>query len=319
MPKIDHHNAPLIAAAWAVFAVLCFSTNDVLVKVMAGGLPLYQVMFVRTVVGLIFIVAVLVPITGETLRTTRLRSHMLRGLCVLLANFLFFLGLAAMPLAEATAIFFVSPFLISAFSSWFLGEKVGPRRWLAIAVGMVGVLIVLRPGSQAFQLAALLPLLAAVAYALLHTMTRFLGATENATAMAFYIQMTFLAISASAGLALGDGRFDTFDHPSAEFLLRAWTWPTTRDLILMSLLGVTSSVGGYAIGQAFRKSEAAFVAPFEYIAMPIAVFWGLTVFGEWPDNTALAGIALILASGLFLVWREAIVKRRAALDGPRRL
>ncbi len=318
MQSPDASNAPLVAAAWAMLAVICFSGNDMLVKLMASDLPLYEVMFVRTVVGLIFIVAVLAPITRETLRTQRLRGHILRGLCVLFANFLFFLGLAALPLAEATAIFFVSPFLISAFSSWFLGEHVGPRRWMAIALGMVGVLIVLRPGTQAFQLAALFPMLAAIAYALLHTMTRFLGSTENATAMAFYIQLTFLLISGTAGLAFGDGSLDAYDHPSAEFLFRAWTWPMSGEWLLMSILGVTSSLGGYAIGQAFRRSEAAFVAPFEYIAMPIAVFWGLVIFGEWPDAMALSGIAIIIASGLFLVWREALAKRRAVLDAPKR-
>jgi drug/metabolite transporter (DMT)-like permease len=253
------------------------------------------------------------------LRTQRLKMHLLRGCCVVFANFCFFIGLAAMPLADAVAVFFVSPLIITVFSVVFLGETVGPRRWMAIAMGMIGVLIVLRPGTAAFQIASLLPLVAAFGYATLHILTRRIGATENATAMAFYIQLTFIFVSGSASLVTGDGRYEVFDHPSMEFLFRAWAWPGTRDIVLMMMLGVTSALGGFTISQAYRRSEAAFVAPFEYAAMPMAVFWGLTVFGEWPDGVAWAGIGLIMVSGLVLIWREAVARRYATLDGPTRL
>lgn len=310
-----------LGALWAIVAMLCFSTNDVLVKFLSGDYPLYQVIWFRTVFGLTFILAVIVPITGSLsmLRTTRLRTHMIRGLCVVFANLCFFLGLAAMPLAEAVAIFFISPLLITVFSVIFLGETVGPRRWAAIGMGMVGVLVVLRPGTSAFQIAALLPLVAALGYATLHMMTRKIGISENTTSMAFYIQFTFFLFSSVAALLTFDGRFDTFDHPSLEFLFRAWVWPTPFDLLLMAALGLTSSLGGFTISRAYSRSEAALVAPMEYIAMPMAVFWGLTVFGEWPDAFAWAGIGLIMLSGLVLIWREAVARRRAALDAPARL
>jgi drug/metabolite transporter (DMT)-like permease len=313
MTLTDAERSTPVGAIWALVAVLCFSTNDVLVKFLSGGYPLYQLIFFRTLFGLAFILAVLVPLTGGSLsmlKTRRLGTHIARGACVVFANFCFFLGLAAMPLAEAVAIFFISPLAISVFSVIFLGETVGPRRRAAIAAGMLGVLIVLRPGTEAFQLAALLPLVAAFGYATLHILTRKIGGTENATAMAFYIQVTFFFFAGSAGLFLGDGRYETFDHPSMEFLLRAWVWPSGFDLVLIGLLGITSSLGGFTISQAYRRSEAAYVAPFEYAAMPLAVFWGLSIFGEWPDIWAWTGIALIMLSGLILVWREAVAHRR---------
>ena len=300
-----------VGALWALVAVVCFSTNDLLVKFLSGGYPLYQLIFFRTVFGLVFILAVLVPLTGgslSVLKTRRLGVHLLRGGCVVFANFCFFLGLAAMPLAEAVAIFFVSPLIISVFSVIFLGETVGPRRWGAIAAGLVGVLIVLRPGTEAFQAAALLPLVAAFGYASLHILTRKIGGTENATAMAFYIQATFLIFAGTAGAFLGNGRFETFDHPSLEFLFRAWVMPTGPDVALVVVLGITSALGGFTISQAYRRSEAAFVAPFEYAAMPLAVLWGLAVFGEWPEPAAWAGIGLIMTSGLILIWREAAAR-----------
>lgn len=311
-----------VGALWALVAVVCFSTNDVLVKFLSGEYPLYQLIFFRTVIGLTFIFAVLVPMTGGlgTLRTKRIWIHVARGACVVFANFCFFLGLAAMELAEAVAIFFISPLIISVFSIIFLRETVGPRRWAAILLGLVGVLIVLRPGTEAFQTAALLPLAAAFGYATLHILTRMIGGTENATAMAFYIQMTFLVFSGTAGAILGNGQFETYDHPSLEFLFRAWVWPGGFDMSLVVLLGITSSLGGFTISQAYRRSEAAFVAPFEYAAMPLSVIWGLMIFGEWPDAFVWLGIALIMISGLVLIWREALSRRRnPAATQPKRL
>jgi drug/metabolite transporter (DMT)-like permease len=320
MTLSETDRATPVGALWALVAVLCFSTNDVLVKFLSGGYPLYQLIFFRTLVGMAFILTVLVPLTGGlgVLRTRRIGTQLLRGACVVFANFCFFLGLAAMPLAEAVAIFFISPLAISVFSVIFLGETVGPRRWAAIGCGLLGVLVVLRPGSEAFQPAALLPLLAALGYATLHILTRKIGGTENATAMAFYIQITFFFFAGGAGLILGDGRFETFDHPSLEFLFRAWVWPTGGDLGLIVLLGITSALGGFTISQAYRRSEAAFVAPFEYAAMPLAVLWGLVIFGEWPDAPAWLGIALIMASGLTLIWREAVAHARVR-TAPKRL
>ena len=323
MSLTDAERSTPVGAFWALVAVLCFSTNDLLVKFLSGGYPLYQLIFFRTLFGMAFILTVLVPLTGSLgmLKTRRLGTHLMRGACVVFANFCFFLGLAAMPLAEAVAIFFISPMAISAFSIIFLKETVGPRRWAAIAMGLVGVLVVLRPGTEAFQGAALLPLVAAFGYAMLHILTRKIGDTENATAMALYIQVTFFVIAGTAGLFLGNGQFETFDHPSLEFLFRAWVWPTGYDLMLIVLLGITSSLGGFTISQAYRRSEAAFVAPFEYAAMPLAVFWGLVVFGDWPDLPAWLGIVLIMASGLVLIWREAVSHRRqkASASRPKRL
>ena len=271
--------ATTAGAFWALLAMLCFSTVDVLIKFLSDGYPLYQLVFIRTMFGLAVVLFIMVPLTGaySMLKTKRLGLQIARGLCVVFANFAFFLGLAAMPLAEAVAIFFISPLVITVFSVVFLGEQVGPRRWAAIAVGLIGVLIVLRPGTAAFQVAALLPLVAAFGYAMLHIITRKIGDTEHATTLVFYAHLTFLAASAVAGLALGNGRFDTFDHPSMVFLFRSWVWPGGFDLFLLAVLGIATSLGGFAISEAYRRSEAALVAPFEYVTMPLAIAWGLVV------------------------------------------
>ncbi len=309
----------LIGSTSALIAVVCFSINDMAVKFLSDGYALHQVVLLRSVIGMAILLAVLMPLAGgaPALRTRRLGMHLLRAACVVFANMTFFLGLAALPLAEGVALFFVSPLVITVFSVIFLKERVGPRRWAAIAVGFLGVLVVLRPGTEVFQPAALLPIAAAVGYAALHMLTRYIGKTESALAMSFYIQLSFIVISAGLGLFMGDGRFSGTGDASLDFLFRAWTTPETSDWLVLLLVGAASSFGGFFISQAYRVAEAAVVAPFEYVAMPLAVLWGLLVFGEWPDAVAVAGIALILASGLYMIWREARVRHAEVPQTPR--
>ena len=310
MKTIIQGNTILFGSLSAVIAVFCFSTNDVAIKFISKDYALHLVVLIRSLVGLIVLFLFIVPLSGgiKVLYTNRLGLHLLRGFCVVFANITFFLGLAALPLAEGVAIFFISPLLITIFSVVFLKEIVGPRRWAAVTLGLIGVLVILRPGSATFQTASLLPLSAAFGYATLHMLTRYIGKTESAASMSFYIQLTFLAVCLILGLIIGDGKFAGWNDPSLEFLFRAWSWPSSDHYSILILIGTTSAFGGFFISQAYRISEAAVVAPFEYIALPIAIFWGVIVFGEFPDKTTFIGIALILGSGLYIIWRETILK-----------
>lgn len=310
----------VIGISSAIGAAVCFSVNDMGVKFLSGDYPLHEVILLRASIGMIVLLAVLVPLQGGTsnLRTRRLAMHILRGLCVVFANMMFFLGLAAMPLADAAAIFFVSPLIITAFSVIFLGEKVGPRRWLAVGIGMLGVIVVMRPGSSAFQIASLLPLAAAVGYAFLHILTRRIGDTESALAMTFYIQLTFIVVSGAIGLGFGDGRLAGSGDPSLEFLLREWVMPARKDIWVLIMIGCASTFGGFLISQAYRLCEAGLAAPFEYIALPLAIFWGFIIFGEWPDKMTWIGVAMIIAGGLYMVWRETRVSQTIVAEEPTR-
>lgn len=306
MTATETRRTNLIGALCALVAAVCFSVNDVGIKYLSGDYALHQVVLIRAVVGTVFFMVFILPFSGglRVFRTRRPGAHLLRGMCVVLANTSLFLGLAAMPIADAVAVFFISPLVISVFSVLFLGEHVGPRRWISIAIGFVGVLIIVKPGTSAFQVAALLPMLAATLYATMHIIARRVGGTESAATMALYIQITFLVASAAVGLAIGDGRYADQSHPSLAFLFRAWGPIDPGDYALLAALGISGVLGGFFISQAYRISEAAFAAPFEYASMPMAIIWGVTVFGTWPGKSAWIGIALILASGLYLVWRE---------------
>ena len=308
-----------LGAICAAISVVFFSINDVAIKFLSGGYALHQVVLIRSLIGLLLVVVVIAPLTDgwAIARTKRLKMHMFRGLCVVFANMTFFLGLAAMPLADAVAIFFISPLVITIFSVLFLGESVGPRRWAAIAVGFIGVLIMMRPGTDAFQVASILPLAAAFCYAGIHIITRRIGGTETAATMAFYIQIMFIVVCLAMGLAVGDGRFGDQLDPSLAFLLRAWSWPLVADYPVFAIIGIGIATAGYLISQAYRVAEASFIAPFEYLALPMSVVLGMLIFAEFPDAWDYLGMALILGAGLFTIWREARVKP-VALQRPLR-
>jgi len=310
--------ATQLGALCASISVIFFSINDVAIKFLSGGYALHQVVLIRSAIGLLVIICFIAPFTSgwALARTKRVKMHMARGLLVVFANMAFFLGLAAMPLADAVAIFFISPLVITLFSVLFLGEAVGPRRWAAIGIGFLGVLVMMRPGTEAFQVASLLPLVAAFCYAGLHVLTRKIGATESAATMAFYIQIMFIIVGLGFGLIVGDGRFADQSDASLAFLFRAWNWPDPADFPVFLILGIGIAIAGFLISQAYRVAEASFVAPFEYLALPISVVWGMIVFDEFPGAWDYLGMALILGSGLFAIWRDS--QKKAVLQRPLR-
>lgn len=286
-------------------------TQNMVVKLLSTDYPLHEIMLVRSVVVIIVLLLIFLPLEGGlgTLRTNRLAIHLLRGLGIVIANFAYFMGLASMSLAETQAIFFVAPLLITIFSAVFLKEYVGIRRWAAAFVGLAGVMIIMKPGSELFRLASILPLVGAFAYAVVNISTRVIGQTENATTMTIYVQATFVIISSAVGLILGDGGYVNGD-PSVDFLLRAWIAPTATDLLLMGAIGVSTAVGVYLLFQGYRLAEASLVAPFEYIGIPLSIFWGIVAFKDYPDTAVWIGIILIVGAGLYTIYRESISRRK---------
>ena len=290
-----------------VFGMIVLSLQDSLIKWMSGDFPLHQIIVTRSCIAVVLTVYFAHLEGGiRLLRTRRLPLQLARGMLMVGGAVGYFLALAAMPLAVAAAIFFVAPLFITMLSVPFLGERVGPVRWAAVAAGMAGVAIMLRPGEGLIEIAALLPIGAALCYAMMQMLTRRLGGTERASSLAFYMHVCFIAVGAVFGLAAGDGRFATGGHPSLDFLLRAWVWPGVFDAFLMLSCGFLIAVAGYLLAQAYRLAEATLLAPFEYTALAFAVLWGVLGWGDWPDATAFLGIALIAGSGLFVFYRETL-------------
>lgn len=302
----------LLGILCVVAAVTISSTQDMAIKWLSGGYPLHEIVFIRAAVAICVTLAVFVPLECgyANLLSKRWRLHMVRGGAIVVGNMCFFTALASMPLAETVAVFFTAPLIITLLAVPVLGETIRWRRMTAVLVGLLGAVIIIRPGSDTFQIAAILPLVAAVAYSSMQMMTRKLGTAEKASVMAFYIQLMFLLASSVFWLIAGDGRFAGSGDPSVEFLLRAWVWPTPQDWAIIGAVGFFNAFGGYLISQGYRVSEAGLVAPFEYVAIPLSVFWSIYMFGERPDFWAWFGIALICGAGLYVALREGRQVRR---------
>lgn len=308
---IGARNNPTVGIVFVLLAMFCISINDMLIKHMSGSYPLHQMVFARSVIGIAFSL-VMVQFEGGfgILRTRAPGLHLLRGLLIVTANMAFFTALAVIPLADATALFFAAPLFITVLSIPLLGEKVGPRRIAAVLIGFVGVVIMLRPGmavpeTAPNRLVLLLPVLGALAYALMQILTRRLGIASQASAMAVYIQGTFILVSLGFWLVAGDGRFATgVEDPSIRFLLRAWRWPEPEDRLWFLLLGANSAIIGYSLSQAYRSADAATVAPFEYVALPLAIMWGWLIWGDLPGIQVALGIVFIVGAGLYVFLRE---------------
>ncbi len=303
------HNTQGILCLIAAVAFLIVS--DSIIKWLSPRLALHEIMLFRSLFAMI-VVAIIIKLEGgfKILKTARPAMHCIRGSMLVLANMFFFLGLASMPFAETISLFFTAPLFICLLSQPVLGERVDLSRWLVILLGLAGVIIMVRPGAEVFSLTSLLPIFAALSYACMQMMTRKLGMQDKAGTMTFYMQIAFIIISVVIGLGIGDGRFNTSDNQTLDFLLRAWVWPGIEDFKLLALCGLMVSIGGYLLSQAYRMGRAAIVAPFEYSAMPFALVVGYYLWGDWPDPISFAGSGLIIFSGLLIVYLENRASRK---------
>ncbi len=302
-------NRPALGILFICIGTIAISVNDLLIKVLSGGYPLHQMVFIRSAIGLLFTIGILFAEGGpRILRTSTPGVHLLRGVLVVLANMTFYAAVAVLPLAQATALFFVAPLFITLLSIPLLGERAGPLRIGAVIVGLIGVLIMQQPWNtnlEVSRLVLLLPVLAAALYALMQVLTRRLGVTTQASAMAIYIHGTFLAVSAGFFIFAGDGRFaQGATDDSVIFLLRAWAWPADGDWLIFIGLGLCAGIVGYCLSASYRLADAAVIAPFEYVGLAMAILWGWAIFGDWPTTATWAGCALILGAGIFVFFRE---------------
>jgi drug/metabolite transporter (DMT)-like permease len=185
-----------------------------------------------------------------------------------------------------------------------LGEKVGPRRWLALIVGFVGVLFVVRPGSVTFNIGSIFILISVLFYAFSVMITRKLQTTDSSATMAYYSSLVYLvAAFILAPLAIVVGEIPDA-HSSIAFLFRAWSMPTLLDGIIMSGLGLVWASGMYFMARAYSLALASVAAPFEYVSLPISVMWGFVIWQEVPTLMTLTGAFLTLSSGMYILYRE---------------
>ena len=261
--------------------------NDGLVKALAESYPTGQLLFLRGLFVWPWILVYAMRTGGlGTLRIHNVQGQALRGLCVIGSSFLFVNGLRHLSLADAIAVSFTGPLFITAMAPLILGERVGWRRWLAVLVGFAGVLFMLRPGGDALQWAILFPLGAAICGGLRDLITRRISGTETTVAV--------LAVTTSVVLLSG--------LATAPFT--AWVEIQSAHLGMFIASGILVAIAHTLMIEAFRRGEAALVAPFKYSSLLWGTLIGFLMFGDLPDRWTIVGAVIIVAAGLYVLHRE---------------
>jgi len=305
MNNRTRRNSNIWGAVSLLSAMLIFSLQDITVKWIGGNYPVLEIVVFRSLIAL--------PCTFFFLRyegirglptTRRSGLEYIRGVFLFLSFTTYMMGLAALPLADIAAIRNSGPLMITLLSVVWLGEKVDLRRWIALFVAFIGVLLIVKPGSATFNLGSIFVLMATVFYALNVMLTRKLQTTDSSATMAYFSSLVYLVISfILAPLASIIGEIPGA-HPSIAFLFHHWSTPTLLDFVIMSGLGLVWAAGMYFVARAYSLAPASVVAPFEYAPLLINILWGFFLWREVPTLTTLAGAFLTLSSGIYILYRE---------------
>ncbi len=286
---------PIKAIVLAVSATVLFGSSDTISKHLSGSLPIVEFIWIRYV---LFLITAACLVRRRSILPRNPGLQITRGLCVVGSSILFVYGVRQMTMAQATTISFLSPLLITILSIPLLGETVGPRRWAAVAVGMLGMLVVVRPGLGGFQPAALFGVASAFCWALALIITRKISNSDT--------PQTTVLWSAGIGTAV-----------LSLILPFQAIWPTPKQLGLSLVLGVLASGGQWVVILAHRIAPASLLAPFFYGQLLWVSVLGFLVFGNLPDIWTIVGATIIAASGLYTAHRERVRRqeRRRATPG----
>jgi drug/metabolite transporter (DMT)-like permease len=275
-------------------AMACFSCLNAMSKTLSATYPVIEIIWARYFFAFIFMLAMFLPRSGrELFRIRRLDTQVLRGLLLFFSSYLYFHGIAYLPLATAASISLSSPIIVTALSSRLLGEAVGARRWAAVGVGFVGALIVVRPGHAEFDWHILLIVASTVSSAFYQLFSRRYGQSERP--------------DASATVATIVGTVAASPFLPFEWLTPAWGW----DVVLFVGMGVMAGTGHYFLTIAYSQAPAAVVSPFNYTQLIGAALLGYLIFQDLPDLWTWIGAAVIISSGLYIGYRERVRYREA--------
>ncbi len=268
-----------------ILTMFLFSVLDAMAKEVAHRTDTVMAIWARYAGQTVAVTFLVAPRIRKVLKTGYPKLQLLRSVLLLIATTCFFFGFVTIGLANAAAIMSLNPVLITLGAALILGERFGPRRALGVAVALIGALIIIRPGTEVFSAAAFLPLCAAVAYSGYALATRFVGRDEDAWTSLFYTA-AFGAIILSLIVPF------------------FWVRPDPLAAFLMMILGGVGALGHFCLIRAYMAAEASAIAPFSYVGLLFAIFWGMIIFAEYPDGFTYLGALLIAVAGVYVWYRE---------------
>lgn len=291
--------------------------NDALIKIMSERLPLAEIVAVRAIISLLIVILFMRgwrSIVALDMKSIILFT--LRGMCLVVAMYLYFLGLASLPISIVVSIFFLSPIMITLLSAIILKEKIGTHRISAIIISVIGVLVIMRPGTASYQIEMFFALGAAISYALFQVMTRSLKSVGDLPALITIQHFCYLISSFPLLFFNIFGNWQVSDNQSIDFLLRSTRALSFTECLYLTICALTVLFLSISSSYAYRNSEASLVAPFEYVAIPVSVIWGIYIWGEWPELLSWLGMLLIFLGGVYAVYREHIQKQHISSHIP---
>ena len=304
---------PAIAASLMVGALAVLALQDGLVKLTSSDVSLWQFQMLRASCNLLLVAGLSHLIWGSMRpRPKRLWAVALRSLLLVGAMICFFGGIPFLSLAELAAGLYIFPLFIAVLSRVFLGEPVGPRRVVAILVGFTGTLLILKPGTEAFQPVSLMPVAAALCYACTILVTRRLCREESPVTLAYGVSIAFWTVGVLGLLVFSGNPFEDLAE-TWPYLFTGWR---EIDLFVMAVIVICSCLNlssNIALAKAYQSAEASWLAPFDYSYLIFATFWGFVFWGEVPGGWTLLGMTMIAGAGAFVAWRERqLVRSRRA-------
>ncbi|MGI9397820.1 MAG: DMT family transporter [Paracoccaceae bacterium] len=271
-------------------AIFCFASMDATAKYLMKEIGPAQTIWARYTVQAILVAVLILPKINIYGKTKYPKLQFLRSVALMMATTLFFFAFSKLGLAEASAIFNISPVLITLGAFLFLREQIGPRRVIGIFLSLLGALIIIRPGSGVFTIYALLPLGAAIFYSTYSLVTRFVGADESPWTSLFYSAI-FGAICYSI------------------YIVFHWNPMSSNALLLTIIIGLFGTAGHICLIRALTLGEASLVAPFIYTNLLFTTIWGLVLFGNFPDFWTICGALIIVAAGIYVWARDRVIRQ----------
>jgi drug/metabolite transporter (DMT)-like permease len=297
-------------------AVLVTGLQDAFIKDLSAAYPVWEMQIFRGGAAALLILG-WIALNGGLRQLVGTRPSPLllaRSAILAMASLSFYVALAGMQFADAVAIYFSLPLMIAALSGFLIGERVPPQRWAAIVVAFAGVAIIAQPTSGIFNPASLIALFATLCYAVGLMLTRPVGMRVPSAVMGLWQLMAFVASGALLGLVFGGGAFHDPAHPSFSYLTQGWITPTPSHLLQMLAFGVAAALATILYTAGYKVVAPSFVAPFEYQSLLWASLWGFVLWGDVPAGTTFGGAALIVAAGLWMIWREARARDQQIRD-----
>ena len=270
-------------------AVFCFASMDATAKYLMKEIGPAQTIWARYTVQAVIVTVFILPKINVYGRTNYPKLQFLRSVALMMATTLFFFAFSRLGLAEASAIFNISPVLITLGAFLFLREQIGPRRLIGIIVSLLGALIIIRPGTGVFSIYALLPLGAAIFYSTYSLATRFVGTDESPWTSLFYSAI-FGALCYSIYIAF------------------YWNPMSNNAILLTIIIGLFGTAGHMCLIKALSIGEASLVAPFIYTNLLFTTTWGFVLFGNLPDFWTIVGALIIVAAGIYVWARDRAVR-----------